>query len=158
MPFAAACPPFFHLIIVNTPHSLQTFWSLDAEHTVNCQQYSAAANRTSQIQNKHMSSLDTSDPLPSTMNDDGKFYLLHIESAGVTGAWAASFPTNWSQEVYAEVELDQTVEKATRVVERNDIVIWNQDVPQLTALEIAHRLCRYQLGGAPPSPSMKTCA
>jgi hypothetical protein len=43
-------------------------------------------------------------------------------------AWASTILASGSQELYVEIKLDQTVVDATRAVERNDIVIWDEDV------------------------------
>jgi hypothetical protein len=43
-------------------------------------------------------------------------------------AWAATILANGSQELYVEIKLDQTIVDATKAVERNDIVFWDEDV------------------------------
>jgi hypothetical protein len=52
-----------------------------------------------------------------------------VESADVT-AWAATIPANGSggQELYVEIKLDQTIVKVIKAVERNNAVIWDDDV------------------------------
>jgi hypothetical protein len=50
-----------------------------------------------------------------------------VESADVT-AWAATFLANGSQELYVEIKLDHTIVNATKAVERNDIVFWDEEV------------------------------
>jgi len=55
------------------------------------------------------------------------YNLPAVESADVT-AWAATIPANGSQKLYVEVKVDQTIVHATKAVERNDIVIWDDDI------------------------------
>jgi hypothetical protein len=37
-------------------------------------------------------------------------------------------PANGSQELYVEIKVDQTKVNATKAVERNDVVTWDQNV------------------------------
>ena len=43
-------------------------------------------------------------------------------------AWAATIPANGSQELYVQIKVDQTIENATKIVKRKDIVFWDEDV------------------------------
>jgi hypothetical protein len=55
------------------------------------------------------------------------YNLPTVESADMT-AWAATIPANGSQELYVEIKLDQTIVKVIKAVERNNAVIWDDDV------------------------------
>jgi hypothetical protein len=50
-----------------------------------------------------------------------------VDSADLT-AWAATFPANGSQELYVEIKMDQRIVNATKAVDRNEIVFWDEDV------------------------------
>lgn len=56
-----------------------------------------------------------------------RYNVAVVESADVT-AWAATFLANGSQELYVEIKLDHTIVNATKAVERNDIVFWDEEV------------------------------
>jgi hypothetical protein len=43
-------------------------------------------------------------------------------------AWATAIPANGSQELYVEIKMDQRIVNATKAVDRNDIVFWDEDV------------------------------
>jgi hypothetical protein len=56
-----------------------------------------------------------------------RYNLPAVDSADVT-AWAATMPADGSQELYVEIKLDRTIVNATKAVERNGIVFWDEDV------------------------------